>query len=171
MIYGFSSLILYTLAVLFLEFWKRRQFYLQYDWDMLGYEDAEVCLHVAKITCTPEHMHSGVHKQGLVVFSVCVCVCTCAYVCACVCVRTCACVCACVTCACVCVRAYVCVCVRAYVCMCVGCTCACVSVCVHVCGCECTCAYVCVSCQLFENTNISYAQWPKFPFLIIITFQ
>jgi len=27
--------------VLFLEFWKRRQFYLQYDWDMLGYEDAE----------------------------------------------------------------------------------------------------------------------------------
>ena len=29
-------------AVLFLEFWKRRQFQLQYDWDMLGYEDAEV---------------------------------------------------------------------------------------------------------------------------------
>ena len=29
-------------AVLFLEFWKRRQFYLQYDWDMLGYETAEV---------------------------------------------------------------------------------------------------------------------------------
>ena len=33
-------------AVLFLEFWKRRQYYLQYDWDMLGYEAAEVkCMH------------------------------------------------------------------------------------------------------------------------------
>jgi hypothetical protein len=30
--------------VFFLEFWKRRQFFLQYDWDMLGYEDAEVYL-------------------------------------------------------------------------------------------------------------------------------
>ena len=29
-------------AVLFLEFWKRRQFFLQYEWDMLGYESAEV---------------------------------------------------------------------------------------------------------------------------------
>ena len=29
-------------AVLFLEFWKRRQFKLQYDWDVLGYEAAEV---------------------------------------------------------------------------------------------------------------------------------
>ena len=33
---------LHDTAVLFLEFWKRRQFYLQYDWDMLGYESAEV---------------------------------------------------------------------------------------------------------------------------------
>ena len=32
----------FSLAVFFLEFWKRRQFYLQYDWDMLGYESAEV---------------------------------------------------------------------------------------------------------------------------------
>ena len=45
----FSAFILYgemcelhDTAVLFLEFWKRRQFYLQYDWDMLGYESAEV---------------------------------------------------------------------------------------------------------------------------------
>ncbi len=30
-------------AVLFLEFWKRRQYKLQYDWDMLGYEAAVVC--------------------------------------------------------------------------------------------------------------------------------
>ena len=29
-------------AVLFLEFWKRRQFQLQHDWDVLGYETAEV---------------------------------------------------------------------------------------------------------------------------------
>ena len=29
-------------AVLFLEFWKRRQYKLQYDWNMLGYEAAEV---------------------------------------------------------------------------------------------------------------------------------
>ena len=29
-------------AVLFLEFWKRRQFQLQHNWDMLGYETAEV---------------------------------------------------------------------------------------------------------------------------------
>ena len=29
-------------AVLFLEFWKRRQFQLQHDWDVLGYEEAEV---------------------------------------------------------------------------------------------------------------------------------
>ncbi|KAL5475674.1 hypothetical protein EMCRGX_G025519 [Ephydatia muelleri] len=28
-------------AVLFLEFWKRRQFQLQHDWDVLGYEEAE----------------------------------------------------------------------------------------------------------------------------------
>ncbi|XP_065912183.1 anoctamin-7-like [Dysidea avara] len=28
-------------AVFFLEFWKRRQFVLQHDWDVLGYEDAE----------------------------------------------------------------------------------------------------------------------------------
>ncbi|XP_064396523.1 anoctamin-7-like isoform X2 [Halichondria panicea] len=26
-------------AVLFLEFWKRKQFYLQFDWDVLGYEE------------------------------------------------------------------------------------------------------------------------------------
>ena len=32
------------LAVLFLEFWKRRQFILQHDWDVLGYEKAEVQL-------------------------------------------------------------------------------------------------------------------------------
>lgn len=31
-----------TVAVLFLEFWKRRQFQLQYEWDTLGYEAAEV---------------------------------------------------------------------------------------------------------------------------------
>ena len=31
-----------VLAVLFLEFWKRRQFQLQYEWDTLGYEAAEV---------------------------------------------------------------------------------------------------------------------------------
>jgi len=30
------------LAVLFLEFWKRRQFVLQHDWDVLGYEEVEV---------------------------------------------------------------------------------------------------------------------------------
>jgi len=30
------------LAVLFLEFWKRRQFVLEHDWDVLGYEEAEV---------------------------------------------------------------------------------------------------------------------------------
>ena len=30
------------IAVLFLEFWKRRQFQLQYEWDTLGYEAAEV---------------------------------------------------------------------------------------------------------------------------------
>ena len=30
------------LAVLFLEFWKRRQFVLQHDWYVLGYEEAEV---------------------------------------------------------------------------------------------------------------------------------
>ena len=29
-------------AVLFLEFWKRRQFQLQHNWDVLGYEAAEV---------------------------------------------------------------------------------------------------------------------------------
>ena len=29
-------------AVLFLEFWKRAQYYIDYDWDMLGYEEAEV---------------------------------------------------------------------------------------------------------------------------------
>lgn len=29
-------------AVLFLEFWKRRQFHLQYDWDVLNYKAAEV---------------------------------------------------------------------------------------------------------------------------------
>lgn len=34
--------IIFILAVLFLEFWKRRQYYLQYDWDVLGYEDTEV---------------------------------------------------------------------------------------------------------------------------------
>ena len=41
----YSTLIDYFIhyaAVFFLEFWKRRQFFLQYDWDMLGYEDAEV---------------------------------------------------------------------------------------------------------------------------------
>ncbi|CAI8002180.1 Anoctamin-7 [Geodia barretti] len=37
----FFALIMSFWAVLFLEFWKRRQFYLQYDWDMLGYESAE----------------------------------------------------------------------------------------------------------------------------------
>lgn len=31
------------LAVLFLEFWKRRQYILQHDWDMLGYEAVVVC--------------------------------------------------------------------------------------------------------------------------------
>lgn len=31
-----------SLAVLFLEFWKRRQFVLQHDWDVLGYEESEV---------------------------------------------------------------------------------------------------------------------------------
>ena len=42
----FFAIIMAFWGVLFLEFWKRRQFYLQYDWDMLGYEDAEVCCHV-----------------------------------------------------------------------------------------------------------------------------
>ena len=28
-------------AVLFLEFWKRYQFYLQYEWDLLDYEPLE----------------------------------------------------------------------------------------------------------------------------------
>jgi hypothetical protein len=37
----FFALIMSFWAVLFLEFWKRRQFYLQYEWDMLGYESAE----------------------------------------------------------------------------------------------------------------------------------
>lgn len=37
----FFAVIMSFWAVLFLEFWKRRQFYLQYDWDMLGYESAE----------------------------------------------------------------------------------------------------------------------------------
>ena len=37
--------VLSPLAVLFLEFWKRRQFQLQYEWDTLGFEAAEVCAH------------------------------------------------------------------------------------------------------------------------------
>jgi hypothetical protein len=37
----FFAIVMSFWAVLFLEFWKRRQFYLQYDWDMLGYESAE----------------------------------------------------------------------------------------------------------------------------------
>ena len=37
------KIVILSAAVLFLEFWKRRQFFLQYDWDMLGFEDAEVC--------------------------------------------------------------------------------------------------------------------------------
>lgn len=28
--------------MLFLEFWKRRQYFLQYDWDVLGFEESEV---------------------------------------------------------------------------------------------------------------------------------
>jgi len=29
-------------AAFFLEFWKRRQFFLQYEWDVLGFEETEV---------------------------------------------------------------------------------------------------------------------------------
>ena len=38
----YQTCFIHYAAVFFLEFWKRRQFFLQYDWDMLGYEDAEV---------------------------------------------------------------------------------------------------------------------------------
>ena len=39
------------LAVFFLEFWKRRQFVLQHDWDVLGYEEAEVLILLCKSSC------------------------------------------------------------------------------------------------------------------------
>ena len=44
-------------AVLFMEMWKRRQFVLQHEWDMLGYEAAEVRAHHT-------HTHTlGIGKQ------------------------------------------------------------------------------------------------------------
>ena len=42
----YCTIIVSLLAVLFLEFWKRRQFILQHDWDVLGYEKAEVCTYI-----------------------------------------------------------------------------------------------------------------------------
>jgi len=44
------------LAVLFLEFWKRRQFVLEHEWDVLGYEEAEVC--TGGIENIIENMHT-----------------------------------------------------------------------------------------------------------------
>ena len=41
--YRYCLMSVLVIAVLYLEFWKRRQFQLQYEWDTLGYEAAEVC--------------------------------------------------------------------------------------------------------------------------------
>ena len=39
------------LAVLFLEFWKRQQSVMQYEWNVLGYEDNEVSSLMAAAVC------------------------------------------------------------------------------------------------------------------------
>ena len=46
------------------EFWKRRQFQLQYDWDMLGFEDAEVCMH-CNCTCMYVHVRACTYMYKL----------------------------------------------------------------------------------------------------------
>ena len=46
-------------AVLFMEMWKRRQFVLQHEWDMLGYEAAEVRAH------THTHTRARTHTLGI----------------------------------------------------------------------------------------------------------
>ena len=33
----------FSTATMFLEFWKRRQAEIAYEWDLLGFEDEEVC--------------------------------------------------------------------------------------------------------------------------------
>ena len=34
---------IFSTATMFLEFWKRRQAEIAYEWDLLGFEDEEVC--------------------------------------------------------------------------------------------------------------------------------
>ena len=41
----FEKFHIHAVSCPFLEFWKRRQFQLQYEWDTLGFEATEVCAH------------------------------------------------------------------------------------------------------------------------------
>ena len=47
----FETICVYFLcsATMFLEFWKRRQAEIAYEWDLLGYEDEEVGKHAVHV--------------------------------------------------------------------------------------------------------------------------
>ena len=53
----FTKILFNIVATMFLEFWKRRQVEIAYQWDLLGFEDEEVlsllssCLRCSFITC------------------------------------------------------------------------------------------------------------------------
>ena len=51
-------------ATMFLEFWKRRQAEIAYEWDLLGYEDEEVKLYfIQQLTWSPHSLRNHTHSS------------------------------------------------------------------------------------------------------------
>ena len=83
-------------ASVFLDFWKRKNAEIAYDWDMMDYHDEEPDRPQFKSKKTRINPVTGLTEKVSVV---CVCVCFMCVLCVCVCVF---CVCVCVLCACAC---------------------------------------------------------------------
>ena len=49
----------FYIATFFLEHWKRKQSEMQYDWDLIGFEDEEVC------NLIPSHVFTQQQKKLL----------------------------------------------------------------------------------------------------------